>query len=180
MFSGGDALTEAVARNYAKLIAYKDEYEVARLYASKDFRAALAAQFATPERLEFHLAPPLWAKRDPRTGHLLKKSYGAWAMRAFGMLAKLRFVRGTALDPFGRTEERRAERRLIGEYEAQIEEILQKLSPATLATSVALASLPEKIRGFGHVKEKSIRAAEAERARLLDRLRQPEVKLAAD
>jgi indolepyruvate ferredoxin oxidoreductase len=180
MFSGGDALTEAVARNYAKLIAYKDEYEVARLYSSKDFRAALAAQFETPERLEFHLAPPLWAKRDPRTGHLLKKSYGAWAMRAFGMLAKLRFVRGTALDPFGRTEERRAERRLIGEYEAQVEEILQKLAPDTLATSVALASLPEKIRGFGHVKEKSIRAAEAERARLLDRLRQPGVKLAAD
>jgi len=179
-FSGGDALTDAVARNYAKLIAYKDEYEVARLYASKEFRAALAAQFESPERLEFHLAPPLWAKRDPRTGHLLKKSYGAWAMTAFGVLAKLRFLRGSALDPFGRTEERRTERRLIGEYEGLVEEILQKLSPQTLATSVALASLPEKVRGFGHVKEKNIRAAEAEKARLLDRLRQPEAKLAAD
>ena len=127
----------------------------------------------------------IWRHRCGRSairapGHLLKKSYGPWAMRAFGVLAKLRFLRGSALDPFGRTEERRAERRLIGEYEALVEEILQKLSPETLATSVALASLPEKIRGFGHVKEKSIRAAEAEKARLLDRLRLPEVKLAAD
>jgi indolepyruvate ferredoxin oxidoreductase len=180
MFSGGTALTEAVARNYAKLIAYKDEYEVARLFAAKEFHAALAAQFEAPERLEFHLAPPLWAKRDPRTGHLLKKSYGPWAMRAFRVLARLRFVRGTALDPFGRTDERRTERRLIAEYEALVEELLQRLSPTTLSTAVALASLPEKIRGFGHVKEKSIRAAETERARLLDRLHQPEVKLAAD
>ncbi|MCW3477122.1 indolepyruvate ferredoxin oxidoreductase family protein [Limobrevibacterium gyesilva] len=180
MFSGATALTEAVARNYAKLIAYKDEYEVARLYASKEFRDALAAQFENPERLEFHLAPPLLAKRDPRTGHLQKRSFGPWMMTCFRALAKLRFLRGTRLDPFGRTDERRAERALIGDYEALVEELLQKLKPETLSTAVALASLPEKIRGFGHVKERAIRQAEAERAKLLERLRQPAVPLAAE
>jgi indolepyruvate ferredoxin oxidoreductase len=180
MFSGSTALTEAVAGNYAKLIAYKDEYEVARLYASKQFRDALAAQFEKPERLEFHLAPPFLAKRDPRTGHLQKRSYGPWMMRAFRVLAMARFLRGTRLDVFGRTEERRAERRLITEYEALIEEILKSLSAESLAVTVALASVPQQIRGFGHVKEKSIRAADAERSGLLQRLRQPVTRLAAD
>jgi indolepyruvate ferredoxin oxidoreductase len=180
MFSGATALTEAVARNYAKLIAYKDEYEVARLYSSRQFREALAAQFDAPERLEFHMAPPLLAKRDPRTGQLQKRAYGPWMMGAFRVLAKLRFVRGTRLDVFGRTEERRTERQLITDYEALIDEILSSLAAETVAVAVALASLPEKIRGFGHIKEKSIRAAEAERAALLQRLRQPDAKLAAD
>ncbi len=128
IFSGATALTEAVARNYAKLIAYKDEYEVARLYSSKQFREALAAQFDKPERLEFYLAPPFLAKRDPRTGELQKRAYGPWMMPAFRVLAKLRFLRGTRLDAFGRTEERRTERRLIADYELLVEELLSSLS----------------------------------------------------
>jgi indolepyruvate ferredoxin oxidoreductase len=172
MFSGATALAEAVARNYAKLLAYKDEYEVARLYNGENFRAALAAQFENVERLEIHLAPPLLARRDS-AGKLRKRAYGAWVLRAFRVLAPLRVLRGTPLDPFGRTEERRAERRLITDYEAAIGEILQRLAPETLATSVALASLPERIRGYGHVKEKAMREAAVERARLLEKLREP-------
>ncbi|OJY70329.1 MAG: indolepyruvate ferredoxin oxidoreductase [Rhodospirillales bacterium 70-18] len=180
MFSGSTALTEAVARGYHKLLTYKDEYEVARLYASKEFRTALAAQFETPKRIEFHLAPPILARRDKRTGHLVKRSYGPWLMHAFRVLAPLKVLRGTALDLFGRTEERRAERRLIGEYEAVVEEIIQRLSPQTLATAVALAGLPETIRGFGHVKERAIRQAGVEQAKLLERLRQPQLAMAAE
>ena len=173
MFSGGTALTEAVARNYAKLLAYKDEYEVARLYTAPAFQAALDAQFENPEKLEFHLAPPILAKRDKTTGHMIKQSYGPRMMTGFKLLAGLRFLRGTALDPFGRTEERQAERRLIGDYEAEVEGLLAALSPATLATAVAIASIPDKIRGFGHVKEKAMREAEAERERLRAKLAPP-------
>jgi indolepyruvate ferredoxin oxidoreductase len=172
MFSGSTALAEAVARGYAKLLAYKDEYEVARLYRTAAFRNALAGQFEGVQRLQVHLAPPLLARRDPRTGRLRKRAFGPWVLTAFRFLAPLKILRGTVLDPFGRTEERRAERRLIAEYEATIEEILARLSPDTLATAVALASLPERIRGFGHVKEKAMREAAAERARLLERLGQ--------
>jgi indolepyruvate ferredoxin oxidoreductase len=173
IFSGGTVLTEAVARGYHRLLAYKDEYEVARLFAEPTFRAALASQFTGTERMEFHLAPPLTAKRDPRTGNLQKRAFGPRMMTGFRVLARLKFLRGTALDVFGRTEERRAERALIAEYEALIDEILPALSPRTLAVSVALASLPERIRGFGHVKERAMRAAAVERAKLLERLRGP-------
>jgi indolepyruvate ferredoxin oxidoreductase len=180
MFSGATALTEAVARNYAKLIAYKDEYEVARLFAAKEFREQLAAQFENPERLEFHLAPPILSRRDARTGHLQKRAFGPWMMTAFRVLSKFRFLRGTRLDPFGRTEERRTERRLIEDYENLIDELLRTLSPANLATAVALASLPDGIRGYGHIKERNIRQAEAERTKLLERLRQPALPVAAE
>ncbi len=173
MFSGSTALTEAVARGYAKLLAYKDEYEVARLYRGAAFQSALAAQFEGAERIEVHLAPPLLARRDPRTGRLQKRAYGPWVLSAFRLLAPLKLLRGTRLDPFGRTEERRAERRLIGEYEGDVATMLDRLSPATLAAAVALAGLPERIRGFGHVKEKATREATAERARLLALLEQP-------
>jgi indolepyruvate ferredoxin oxidoreductase len=171
-FSGSTALAEAVARNYAKLLAYKDEYEVARLYRSPAFRAALEAQFEDVGRIEVHLAPPLLARRDPRTGRLRKRAYGPWVLAAFRLLAPLKVLRGSVLDPFGRTEERRAERALIAEYETTIEEALGCLGPVTLPIAVALASLPERIRGFGHVKEKAIREAAAERVRLLERLRE--------
>ncbi|HTN09502.1 MAG TPA: indolepyruvate ferredoxin oxidoreductase family protein [Acetobacteraceae bacterium] len=180
MFSGSTALTEAVARGYHKLLAYKDEYEVARLYTTKEFRASLAEQFETPKRIEFHLAPPLLAKRDKRTGHLIKRSYGPWMLHAFRVLAPFKRLRGTRLDPFGRTEERQTERRLIGEYEALVEEIIQHLTAQNLATAVALASLPERIKGFGHVKDKAIRETAAAQAKLLDRLRQPALAVAAE
>jgi indolepyruvate ferredoxin oxidoreductase len=170
---GSDALARAVARNYAKLLAYKDEYEVARLYTDGGFRDRLAQQFEGDVGLKVHLAPPLWAKRDPATGHLKKQAYGAWVLRAFGLLAKFKGLRGTALDPFGRTAERRAERGLIAEYESQIAELLEQLSPANHAAAVALASLPEAIRGFGHVKDASIAKAAERRAELIAAFRNP-------
>ena len=180
LFSGGSALTEAVAKGFYKLMAYKDEYEVARLHADPAFKAQLEAQFEGVQRIEFHLAPPMFAKRDKTTGHLIKQSFGPWMLKAFGVLAKFKALRGTALDPFGRTEERKAERALIGEYEATITQVLQDLTAQNLSTAVELAALPEKIKGFGHVKERSLREAAAERTRLLARLQAAPVAMAAE
>ncbi len=179
-FSGGTVLTEAVARSYAKLLAVKDEWEVARLFTAPAFRAALGAEFGAVERLEFHLAAPLFGHRDPATGQVVKQSYGGWMVLVFRVLAALRFLRNTPLDPFARSAERQSEQALIAEYEATIAEVLDRLSPATLPTAVALAALPERIRGFGHIKERSMRLAEAERERLLERLRTPERAMAAE
>ncbi|MBI2307178.1 MAG: indolepyruvate ferredoxin oxidoreductase family protein [Rhodocyclales bacterium] len=163
---GGTALSEAVARYYFKLLAIKDEYEVARLYTDPEFMRRIEETFDGDYRLVFHLAPPLLAKIDPNTGHPQKRSYGPWMLRAFGWLARLRFLRGSVLDPFGRTAERRMERQLIADYEADVQLILAHLSAGTLADAVALASLPERIRGFGHVKEASVAATAAARERL--------------
>ena len=113
----GEALTQAVARYYFKLMAYKDEYEVARLYARPEFKAALEAQFEGDYTLEFNLAPPMLAKTDPVTGEPRKKAYGPGMLRWFGWLAKMRKLRGTPLDVFGRTKDRKRERAMIGEYE---------------------------------------------------------------
>jgi indolepyruvate ferredoxin oxidoreductase len=164
-------LTEAVARYAFKLMAYKDEYEVARLHSDPAFRAKIAAQFEGDYRLKFHLAPPLITTPDPQTGRSPKITFGPWMLRAFGLLAKLRFLRGTALDVFGRTHERRTERALIGEYEQLVDEILQRLSAENHALAVQLASLPEDIRGYGPVKEKSLAAVRVKWRDLLARLR---------
>ena len=118
-------------------------------------------------RLRFHLAPPLLAKRDPATGELQKAEYGGWVFGAFRILAKLRFLRGTALDVFGHTRERRMERQLIKDYEAAMEQILRKLNAENHALAVRIAAIPEEIRGFGHVKERNIRTAKAKEAELL-------------
>jgi indolepyruvate ferredoxin oxidoreductase len=181
-FSGATGLTEAVARGLHKLMAYKDEYEVARLYAAPAFRAQLDAQFETPARIEFHLAPPLLAKRDKRTGHQIKRSFGPWMMSAFRVMARMKFLRGSALDVFGTTDERRAERALLAQYEADVAALLPRLNARNLSVAVALAELPEKIRGFGHVKEKAMREAAGERKRLLERLQQnpPALPMAAE
>ena len=174
---GQSALSESVARNLFKLMAYKDEYEVARLYSDGAFRRQLAATFEAesksgkPLRFEFHLAPPLLARRDPVTGVPRKLSFGPWMMTAFTLLAKLKGLRGTAFDPFGHTRERRTERRLIADYEDLLNELLTRLKPENHALCVALAAIPEKIRGFGHVKERHLEAAKAEEAMLLARLR---------
>ncbi|AOK57919.1 indolepyruvate ferredoxin oxidoreductase family protein [Burkholderia ubonensis] len=171
----GDAqepLTEAVARNLFKLMAYKDEYEVARLQSDPAFLARLSAQFEGDWKLKFHLAPPLFAKKDAH-GHLLKKAYGPWMMPAFRMLAKLKFLRGTGLDPFGRTEERRTERALIGEYEALIGEVLAKLTATNRPLALELAALPDGIRGYGHVKENNLRAVRTKWNTLLAQWRSP-------
>jgi indolepyruvate ferredoxin oxidoreductase len=159
-----------VALSYHKLLAIKDEYEVARLFTAPGFRAALDAQFEGDYRIEFNLAPPLLSQLDPETGRPRKQRYGAWMFGAFRLLSRLRRLRGTAWDPFGRTAERRMERRLIGDYEALIGQLVGQLDTADREVAVALASLPQKVRGFGPVKEASVRAVEVERTRLLQRL----------
>ncbi|WP_129782427.1 indolepyruvate ferredoxin oxidoreductase family protein [Peristeroidobacter soli] len=171
---GQESLAAAVAHNLFKLMAYKDEYEVARLHSSAAFREAIARQFDGDVRLSFHLAAPMLAGIDKVTGHPRKREYGAWMMSAFRVLAKLRFLRGTVLDPFGRSEERRAERRLIDEYEQRLLTRTAKFSAAQLPILVQLAKLPEMIRGYGHVKAKAMQRAATELVRLERELEQPE------
>ncbi len=160
------ALAETVARNLYRLMAYKDEYEVARLYTDGTFAQQLSQAFDGDVKLSFHLAPPLFARRDPTTGHLVKQEFGPWMMGAFRLLAKLKGLRGTPFDPFGRSAERRAERALIDDYERMLRGRLQGLNPARLAILTRLAAIPDAIRGYGHVKELAMTKAVAERARL--------------
>jgi indolepyruvate ferredoxin oxidoreductase len=167
------ALTMAVARALFKLMAYKDEYEVARLYTETDFLMRIADRFDGPYELQFHLAPPIFGDRDPDSGHLRKRTFGPWMLSVFRLLAKLRRLRGTPFDVFGRSEERRTERRLIGEYEAIVAEILTGLSPANYAAAVDLAALPLEIRGFGHIKAASLTRVKAKEADHLARFRSP-------
>ena len=171
---GLTGLSEAVARYYFKLLAYKDEYEVARLYADPAFMQKIKSQFEGDYKLHFHLAPPLLAKRDPGTGELRKAEYGTWVFTAFKLMAKLRGLRGTGFDVFGYTQERRRERQLIGEYEATIDELVGKLSSDNHALAVKIASIPEEIRGYGHVKERNLGIAKAKRADLLAAFHSPE------
>ena len=168
---GQSALAAAVARYYFKLLAYKDEYEVARLYAGAEFRELVTGTFAGGYRLRFHLAPPGIARPDPATGQPRKMSFGGWMLPAFRLLARLRFVRGTPFDPFGYRAERRLERRLIADYERLVDELLAGLTPERHALAVELASLPEQLRGYGHVKERHLAALEQRQAELLGRLR---------
>jgi indolepyruvate ferredoxin oxidoreductase len=166
----GETLSKTVARALFKLMAYKDEYEVARLYTDGDFAKRLEQTFDGKVKLRYHLAPPLLARRDAQ-GHLIKRQFGPAMGLAFRMLAPLKFLRGTWLDPFGYTEERKTERRLIEEYAALLDDLTAKLTPGNLQTAIALAALPDRIRGFGHVKARNIEAVAAERERLLARLR---------
>jgi len=161
--------TEAVARALFKLMSYKDEYEVARLYAQPAFGEKIGSMFEGDYKLKFHLAPPLLARRDAN-GHLIKREFGPWMMPAFRMLAKFKPLRGTALDPFGHTAERKMERALIGEYRQTILNLLPRLREGNLAQLVAIASLPEDMRGFGHVKERNVKAARQQQAELLNKL----------
>ncbi|KAF1050115.1 indolepyruvate ferredoxin oxidoreductase family protein [Xylophilus sp.] len=175
---GRHALAEAVARNLFKLMAYKDEYEVARLQADPAFRARIAAQFEGDYTVAYHLAPPLLAKRNAR-GELQKRRFGAWMGTAFTVLAKLRGLRGTPFDPFGYTEERRTERALVGEYRAAIEELLPSLAADNHALAVEIASLPDQIKGYGHVKARNLAAARTRWAALKQRWRHPATAQAA-
>ena len=165
---GMTGLTEAVARYLYKLMAYKDEYEVARLYADGDFLKRMREQFEGDLKLEFNLAPPLLAPRNKDTGAPAKMRFGAWMLPAFGLLARFKFLRGTALDPFGRTEERRAERKLVSDYEARIAELTAALDHDNHALAVEIASVPELIRGYGHVKQRHLDDANAREAELLE------------
>ncbi len=171
--AGETGLAEAVARSYFKLLAYKDEYEVARLYADGRFERALGDEFEGDVTLRFHLAPPLFAKRDPVTGVLRKKSYGHWVMTVFRVLARLKRLRGTRWDPFGYTGERRMERRLIGEYELTVAELLSGLNRDNHSLAREIASLPETMRGFGHVKDANVETAKTREGELLDTFRTP-------
>jgi indolepyruvate ferredoxin oxidoreductase len=180
---GKCGLADAVARYLFKLMAYKDEYEVARLYTDGSFRKQVESQFDGDNlRFEFHLAPPLVARRDQATGLPRKMSFGPWMLPAFRLLAKLKGLRGTPFDPFGRSVERRTERKLIADYEAMLDEILAKLTPENHHLAVGLAVIPEKIRGFGHVKQRHLAAAKADEAALLEQLRSgaPSVLKAAE
>jgi indolepyruvate ferredoxin oxidoreductase len=170
---GRAGLAEAAARGLYKLLAYKDEYEVARLFTDPAFEAVLSEQFEARGKLRFHLAPPLLARRDRRTGEPRKMTFGRWMFPVFRLLAKGKGLRGTAWDPFGYTRERRLERQMIADYEGLLDEIAELLSPATHATAVALASLPLEIRGFGHVKASNYQLAKGREAALLADLRSP-------
>ena len=170
--AGSTALTETVARYYFKLMAYKDEYEVARLYTSGEFQRRLQQQFEGDFEVRFHLAPPLFAKKDEQ-GRLIKQEYGPWMLKAFGLLAKLKFLRGGTFDIFGRTEERRGERQLIADYEQTVALLLDGLSDERVALAVEIASIPEHIRGYGHVKEAHLHKAKAREAVLLAQWRNP-------
>jgi indolepyruvate ferredoxin oxidoreductase len=166
-------LTNAVVRNYFKLMSYKDEYEVARLYTSGDFEKQLRESFDGKLKLTFHLAPPFINSGTLPNGRPKKREFGPWMMRAFRMLAKMKGLRGTRFDVFARSPERRMERRLIAEYEQTIGEILAGLSERNHAQAVALASLPEEIRGFGPVKETAAARAEQRKPKLLSEFRNP-------
>ncbi|MCG7394418.1 indolepyruvate ferredoxin oxidoreductase family protein [Microvirga sp. ACRRW] len=181
---GSTALTDAVARSLFKLMAYKDEYEVARLYTDGHFERQVASTFEGENlRYEFHLAPPMLAKKDPVTGVPKKMSFGPWMMKAFRVLAKFKALRGTPLDVFGYTHERRTERELIREFEGRIGEIVAKLNADNHAVAVGLANIPQKIRGFGHIKERNLEVAKKEEADLLAKFRaeqQPTLPIAAE
>jgi indolepyruvate ferredoxin oxidoreductase len=148
-------------------MAYKDEYEVARLYAEPAFKAKLDAQFEGDYTLQFNLSPPAIAPKDKVTGLPRKVTLGAWMWPMFRLLAKFKFLRGSTFDVFGRSTERRNERRLVDEYEALITEMISDLSQDNLSLSIEIASLPEHIRGYGHVKEASIEQVEARKSSLV-------------
>lgn len=168
---GLETLTRTVAAALYKLMAYKDEYEVARLYTDGQFAANLSKQFAGDYRLSFHLAPPGLARRDPHTGKPRKIAFGPWMLRAFRVLAALRRLRGTRLDVFGYSHERRIERALIAGYRAIVEELLRTLSCERHALALEIAAYPQAIRGYGHVKAESMGKALAARDALLARWR---------
>ena len=171
-------LTQAVARYLFKLMAYKDEYEVARLHTDASFHAKINAMFEGDFKVHYHLAPPLMAKKNAK-GELQKQQFGPWMLAAFKVLARLKGLRGTALDVFGRTEERRTERALITDYRSSLEEVLAGLTShageARYASALEIARIPEQIRGFGHVKERNLQAARQNWASLQAQFRRPQV-----
>jgi indolepyruvate ferredoxin oxidoreductase len=166
-----DSLSMAVARQLYRLMACKDEYEVARLYSDGEFLRKLESRFEGDYELRFNLAPPLLSKRDPETGHLIKREFGPWVMQAFSLLARLRFLRGTALDIFGYTAERRRERADLQAYRQLLDELVAGLDESNYAAALELARLPAKLRGFGHVKDRNRELLAPRREELLREFR---------
>ena len=169
---GKSALTEAVARYLFKLMSYKDEYEVARLHARSGFQEKIAAMFEGDYKVHYHLAPPLIASRNEK-GELQKKKYGPAMLTAFRVLSRLRALRGTPLDIFGRTAERRAERALPGQYRDSMERVIASLDAGNHPKAVEIARIPEQIKGFGHVKERNLAAARTQWQQLMAEWVQP-------
>lgn len=169
-----DELTMVVAKNYAKLLSYKDEYEVARLYLLPAFAKQIEETFASGGRLNFHLAPPIFSKVDPKTGRPAKKAYGPSMMRWFRVLKGLKWLRATPFDPFGYSAERKAERRLIKEYEKNVKTILTLVSRESEKIGLEIANIPDQVRGFGPVKQEAMVKAEEKTSMLLDMLKNPE------
>jgi len=163
---GLEGLADAVAQSYFRLLAIKDEYEVARLYTNGDFMRRLKQQFEGNFKLEFHLAPPLFARRDPHTKELKKITYGPWIFKVFKLLAKGKRLRGTIFDIFGYSAERRLERQMLIDFEIMIGKLLIQLTPKNHAIACQLAALPQTVRGFGHVKERNLKSAREVEARL--------------
>jgi len=159
-------------------MAYKDEYEVARLHTDRAFTDKIASMFEGDYKVVHHLAPPLLAKKNDK-GELVKQPFGPWMRSAFVVLAKLKGLRGSALDIFGRTEERKQERALIGEYRACIEELLRTLNSANLVLALEIARIPEDIRGYGHVKQRHLDAARTKWAALMTQWRAAGQRMAA-
>ena len=160
--SNSQPLSTSVAQNLYKLMAYKDEYEVARLHSSESFQQAVKINFDGDYTLRYHLAPPLLSRKDPITGFAKKREFGPWIIKVFTTLAKLKKLRGTPFDPFGYTAERKMERRLLREYTAMIDNLTDTLSLDNYQFAKQLAALPDSIRGFGHVKEQSVVNYDAE------------------
>ncbi len=160
-------LAMAVARGLFKLMAYKDEYEVARLYTGEAFQAQLKGQFEGDYSLRFHMAPPIFARKDPRTGVPRKMTLGPRTMTALKLLTRFKRLRGTWFDPFGHTAERKMERALVVEYRQTIDQLLAGLNRDNLAQAATIAALAETIRGFGHVKAANVEKYRTELARLM-------------
>ena len=171
---GSTGLVEAVSRYLFKLMAYKDEYEVARLYTNGDFERRLKREFEGDYKLKFHLAPPIISPKNEKTGKPGKIEFGSWMFKAFAVLAKLKFLRGTVFDVFGYSRERQRERALILEYRKRIEQLLETLNKDNYALTVEIASLPDMIRGYGHIKEENIRQYEKALELKLDELKNGE------
>jgi indolepyruvate ferredoxin oxidoreductase len=169
---GSSLLTETVARYYYKLLAYKDEYEVARLFTDERFQDALNRHFEGDYTLKFHLAPPLLARIDKSTGRPIKREYGQWMLQIFKLLARFRRLRGTRWDVFGYTEERQREREIIIDYENAVTTLLHRLKPYNHQFACEIAALPEQVRGYGPVKREAMDNLAAQLKHKLDTYRE--------
>ena len=176
---GLNGLAEAVVENFFRLMAYKDEYEVARLYSDGRFMEQVNQQFEGEFQIRLHLAPPLIAKRHSETGHLQKREFGPWVLKLMPLLARMKGLRGGFWDIFGKTAERRTERQLIIDYESTLAEILGSLDHENHAMAVNIAEVPNRIRGFGHVKERALAQAKKAEAEMLELYRAPSQRTTA-
>jgi indolepyruvate ferredoxin oxidoreductase len=164
-----EGVAMAVARSYARLLAYKDEYEVARLYCQPEFERQLKRTFADGYRLEFTLALPFTKARDPDTGRPLRRRFGGWILPLMRLLQRMRWLRQTRWDPFAHSADRRLERNLIADYEAVLDIVLARLDEENFELAIEILSISDRIRGFGPIKQASAEQVQRERQRLLDR-----------